>query len=326
MSFDPDDLYTLRNHYWLGNYQGKAALFFTMIFVYSYSVPLLGAINEANTNLSKLKDSNLLKEKEELVYRSYLALGQYNIILDEIKDTPTTSYGLKGIKLLATYLTNPSSKDTIIATVSSLLVEANMAVTATGNSSLNTLATIAAILHMHDDNVKEAIKCVHKAANLEQHALLVQLYIRIDRADVALKQVKTMKSIDEDNVLTMLASSWVNLATGGSKVQEAAYVYDELIDKYGGTCLLLNGLAACKMHSGQFDEAESLLNDSLTKSQNDVDTLANLIVVSQHLNRTSDIISRYINQLKAKNPSHALLTSLGNFESSFDRVAQSLKI
>lgn len=289
-------------------------------------LPSLGAINEANTNLSRVKDSNLLKEKEELVYRSYLALGQYNIILDEIKDTPSTSYGLKGIKLLATYLSNPSSKDAVISTVNDLLLEANTAITATGNSSLNTLAIISSILHMHDDNVKEAMKCVHKAANMEQHALLVQLYIRIDRTDLALKQVKTMKSIDEDNVLTMLASAWVNLATGGSKIQEAAYTYDELIDKYGGTCLLLNGLAVCKMHSGNFDEAESLLNDSLTKSQNDVDTLANLIVVSQHLNRTGDIISRYINLLKAKNPTHSLVTSLGNFESSFDRVAQTLKI
>lgn len=273
-----------------------------------------------------MKDSNLLKEKEEIVYRSYLAMGQYNIILDEIKDTPTTSYGLKGIKLLATFLSNPATKDTVISTVNNLLQEANTAITATGNSSLNTLSIIAAILHMHDDNVKEAMKCVHKAANLEQHALLVQLYIRIERSDLALKQVKTMKSIDEDNVLTMLASAWVNLATGGSKIQEAAYTYDELIDKYGGTCLLLNGLAVCKMHSGNFDEAESLLNDSLTKSQSDVDTLANLIVVSQHLNRTGDIISRYINQLRAKNPTHALVTSLSNFENSFDRVAQSLKI
>jgi len=38
---------------------------------------------------------------------------------------------------------------------------------------------------------------------------------------------------------------------GGAKgAQDAAYIYDELIDKYGGSSLLLNGLAVAKMHQG----------------------------------------------------------------------------
>jgi hypothetical protein len=52
---------------------------------------------------------------------------------------------------------------------------------------------------------------------------------------------------------------------GGAKVQEASYIYDELVDKYGSSPLLLNGLAVCKMHQGQWDEAESALKEALTK-------------------------------------------------------------
>lgn len=52
---------------------------------------LQGAINEAN-NLNRIPP-NLAKEKEEYVYRAYIALGQYNIPLMEIKDTPNTSVG-----------------------------------------------------------------------------------------------------------------------------------------------------------------------------------------------------------------------------------------
>jgi hypothetical protein len=52
---------------------------------------------------------------------------------------------------------------------------------------------------------------------LFRNALLVQLYLRIDRLDLAQKQVKQMKTTDEDSVLSMLANAWTNLATVSSE-------------------------------------------------------------------------------------------------------------
>lgn len=52
---------------------------------------------------------------------------------------------------------------------------------------------------------------------------------------------------------------------GGAKVQEAAYIYDELIDKYGSSPVLLNGLAVSKMHLAQWEEAETALKEAITK-------------------------------------------------------------
>ncbi len=91
-----------------------------------------------------------------------------------------------------------------------------------------------------------------------------------------------MKTIDEDSTLSVLASAWVNLATvrlivlcikflisltqGGAKDQEAAYTFEELIDKHGGSALLLNGLAVAKMHLGQFEAAEGSLQEALIKA------------------------------------------------------------
>jgi hypothetical protein len=41
----------------------------------------------------------------------------------------------------------------------------------------------------------------------------------------------------------------INLGMGGAKgAQDAAYIYEELIDKYGGSAILLNGLSVAKMN------------------------------------------------------------------------------
>ena len=65
---EPDELYTLRNLFWLGNYQL--------------------AINEANGVRGSMSVP-LMVEKKEFLYRSYLALGQYDIITSEIlNDAP----------------------------------------------------------------------------------------------------------------------------------------------------------------------------------------------------------------------------------------------
>lgn len=120
----------------------------------------------------------------------------------------------------------------------------------------------------------------------------MQLYLRIFRVDLAQKQLKTMKSLDEDSALTMLATAWVHMAPGQAKAQEAVYIYEELIDKYGSSTMLLNGLAVSKMHLGLFEEAEVALQEALTKNGSDPDTLANLIVVAHHLHRSADVIKR----------------------------------
>jgi hypothetical protein len=69
---------------------------------------------------------------------------------------------------------------------------------------------------------------------------MVQLYLRIDRLDLAQKEQKAMKALDEDNALTMLASAWVGLATVSADCMRATlYFCGGLFCAYfTGTCLL----------------------------------------------------------------------------------------
>jgi coatomer subunit epsilon len=67
----------------------------------------------------------------------------------------------------------------------------------------STLTLVSSILYMMDDNAKDAIKALRNARTMEQHALLVQLYLKMDRLDLALKELKTLKAKDEDSPLSL---------------------------------------------------------------------------------------------------------------------------
>ena len=68
------------------------------------------------------------------------------------------------------------------------------------------------------------------------------------------------------------------MAEGGDKFQDALYEFQELGEKYAMSAKLLNGMALCNLHMGKFEEAERLLQDCLSKSATDVNTLANTVV------------------------------------------------
>jgi len=58
------------------------------------------------------------------------------------------------------------------------------------------------------------------------------------------------------------------MASGGSKLEEAHAIFQDLSEKYdsGKTPLILNGSAACLMAMGKFDEAEKELLEALGKA------------------------------------------------------------
>ena len=80
-----------------------------------------------------------------------------------------------------------------------------------------------------------------------------------------------------------------------------------MIDKLGGTALLLNGQAVTFIAQGKYAEAETALGEALEKDPNNPETLVNLVVLAQHQGKTQEQATRLLSQLKDLEPGHPFL-------------------
>ncbi|XP_068693696.1 coatomer subunit epsilon-like isoform X2 [Montipora foliosa] len=236
---DVDELFEIRNSFFIGNYQF--------------------CINEAQ----KLHPSSreLAIEKDVYMYRAYTAQGKHRVVLDEVSSVSPTE--VQPVRMLADYHQNPSKRDVILKSIEKKL----------NSSDLNDYdLLVAASIYFNEQNYESALRCLHQSESLECSSLQVQIYLAMDRVDLAKKELKRMQDQDDDATLTQLALAWFNLAVGGEKSQDAYYIFQELSDKYTPTVMLLNGQAIAYMHMGKFEEAESMLQDALDKLGEELST------------------------------------------------------
>ena len=109
------------------------------------------------------------------------------------------------------------------------------------------------------------------------------------------------------------------IAAGGEKLQDAADIYHELMQKFEPSVTLLNCKAVCNIHLNKMEQAEGDLLDALQKNNKDPTTLANMLVVAQHRGKGDDLLKRYLTQLRQVAPQHAFLRAYDAAADSFER-------
>ncbi|CAI5743788.1 unnamed protein product [Peronospora destructor] len=286
---EPDELFTLKNQLWVGNYQNVLSEGAT-----------LNHFGEALTN-----------ERDVYVYRAHLALGNFSLVLQSIPDTGNTPIALSAVKLWATYLSGQGDKEMIDLTLKEWLIDPMSAENAH-------LLLIAGQIYTRNGKLSDALSALTRGGSLEHMLYIVHLYLKMDRLDLAKKTAHEMKHIEEDSTLTQLAQAWCLTLKGGDKADEATLHFQELADRFGSTPLLLNGAAAAFMALKNYVEAERLLLESLQKDPGNEDTLINLIAVNAHLNKPTQ---QYIVQLQQVAPSSSWLDNYVLLDQGFSEMA-----
>lgn len=274
--------------YWLGHYQM--------------------ALDEAKSIMRRPMSPELKQEREEFVTRCQIAMKDYDKVI--AGDSP----GLNALALHSQYATLASTGDasqaqTVIQQLQSML----------GDGASPSVQLTAAHVFLQAGMKKEALQCVHQGSTLEHISLCVQIYILLDRLDLAQKTLQLLRKTDEDSMLTQLASVHVALATGSSVAGEAVHTLNQISEQYGPSPMLLNLSACAHMQAGNYSEAEGKLTQAREEfGANDADTLVNSIVVSQYQHKP---IGDLAAELKQHYPDHFLSIGLDTVGGAFDREA-----
>ncbi|KAL8260207.1 hypothetical protein R6Q59_028160 [Mikania micrantha] len=278
MAVAPDLLFVLRNNFYIGAFQAT--------------------INSGDVQNLSQEDAI---ERDCLIYSSYIALGSYQLVINEVDSSTATP--LQAVKLLALYFLSTDNK------VKSPFMDLVCAFQICEMFILMHVVIGIDILNFNQ-LYKQEFSSISGAGAIFtfRNALNVQVFLKMHRFDYVEKQLRVMQQIDEDHTLTQLATAWLNLAVDFS-------------EKYQMTSLILNGKAVCCMHMGNFDEAESFLLEALNKDAKDPETLANLIICRLHLGKPS---SRFLSQLKLSHPEHRLIKRGSTAKESFDRAVQTV--
>jgi len=159
---------------------------------------------------------------------------------------------------------------------------------------------------------------------MEHASMALQIYLKLDRIDLAQRQLALLRQMDEDAVLTSLGAVHIALAGGSSTASDAAHYLSSLSEQYGPSPLLLNLGACANCMTGDYEEAESKLLECKREFPTPLaETLVNLVVCSQYLGKPS---SSYIAELKETFPEHAFLAGLDRVEGAFAREAIKYKV
>ena len=284
-----DELFDVRNSLIVGNFHQAIA-----------------EGNSARTVLRKPEDIAAFNaDRDALVARAQIALGQHNAVIHDFKNATHPTH--VAVRLWAETSRDIASGGTGELHIQKLrdMISGEDVVAGKGDAAV---IAIAALIHARD--IPGALTLAnrwisgldsthHQRVVIELRALVADAYLRMNRPDLAEKEVTHMRGIDDESTLTLLMHGVVALqlaAVKRDRYNEAVAQFQEVSSRCGQSVLILNLLALAHMGRGAAAEAERCLMEAMAKKSGDGDTTANLVAVNAHSGKTMDSLQRHVTQ------------------------------
>ncbi|EPQ56504.1 hypothetical protein GLOTRDRAFT_39548 [Gloeophyllum trabeum ATCC 11539] len=235
-----------------------------------------------------LPDPNSPDHNPILLYkaRAHIASGSPKWVT-ELVPADTEDVSLKAVTALARYrqATEDADKDSALEELRDLCVEIEGEDGSTDERQKALVRVIAGTAFVWAGEIEEALETLGAGTsheNLEAVAITVQIYLSINRTDLATKEFNRAKRWAEDDLLLQLIESSIDLVKiGNDAYSNPNSFYNEQLGNPSLTSPhLLTARGVTRLLRGEIPAAKSDFEEALSQKPGDPETFAALTVAS----------------------------------------------
>ncbi|PPQ98249.1 hypothetical protein CVT26_003420 [Gymnopilus dilepis] len=256
-----------------------------------------------------LPDENSPDYHAALLYkaRSFIALNEPVSALELIPEG-SENVALKAVASLARYVAASGSEqaEAALEELRDLSVEIEGDDIEGDDKDKALVRVLAGTAFARAGEVEEALETLGtETEDLEAVAVIVQIYLSINRSDLAKKQFDRSKRWAEDDLLLQLIESTIGLATGKDNYANTASFYTEQLGNPSLTSPhLLTARGVTRILRGEIQEAKSDLEESLEQQKGDAEAEAAYVVAAGLGALKKSEAEELWTKLAAEHPSH----------------------
>ncbi|KAF9565836.1 coatomer complex protein [Agrocybe pediades] len=256
--------------------------------------------------------------------RAYIALDQPKSAL-EILPSGSENVAVKAVASLARYVgaENTTEAESALEELRDLSVEIEGDDVEGDEVDKSLVRVLAGTAFARAGEVEEALETLGtETEDLEAVALIVQVYLSINRPDLAKKQFDRCKRWAEDDLLLQLIESTIGLVTGKDSYANTASFYTEQLGNPSLTSPhLLTSRGVTRILRGEIQEAKSDLDESLEQQKGDAEAEAAYVVAATLGALSKPEADELWSKFASEKPTHPLVLDVAQKADMFDQFA-----
>jgi coatomer protein complex subunit epsilon len=280
---------------------------------------------------SSLPDPSSPDYAPTLIYQT-----RARIALDDCKTTnippDSENLALKAVAALARYVSavGIAEQEVSLEELRDLCVEIEGDDVERNEQDKDMVKVLSGTAFARAGEVEEALETLGAGSsteNLEAIALIVQVYLSINRPDLAKKEFERSKRWAEDDLLLQLIEASIGFLTGKDSYSNCNSFYTEQLGNPSLTSPhLLTARGVTRLLRNEIHEAKSDLEDSLSQQSDDAETLA-AYVVAAGLGATKKAEADELwSRLTGEHPEHPLVVDVTLKAELFDECALKFEV